>query len=330
MNLPPGAAPEGPKYSHKQNNRGKFNSMEAESPEMIRKVYATFPDGNLKWNEHWEPAKKPLTEQQKTRKKKQWEKDRDRTDTEVIVFLIPTRDDDGRIHSKDYDNAQVVRLFKECARGGYWLKPGDIKGSIRQITNDRHPQHIPITVTCKDKDVVEKVLDAASNIKINGSRKARPDDKEKGRFGFLRRSLSEQERKAIRDKKRMRATPAGQGQAEIRKRQYESRTGAEEWADLVSEEYNGEEDPNDSMTVDGTMVPTTPENQDENLNRISPQQATVSLQSAQEIENEKLRKQIETMSKHADQMAAQNDRYRQRNENLEDKLRKDTDKEKKA
>ena len=165
-------------------------------------------------------------------------------------------------------------------------------------------------------------------------RKARPDDKEKGRFGFLRPSLSEQERKAIRDKKRMRGTPAGQGQAEIRKRRYESRTGAEEWADLVTEEYNREEDPNDSMTVDGTMVPTTPtksrENQDENLNRISPQQAAVSLQSTQEIENEKLRKQIETMSKHADQMAAQNDRYRQRNENLEEKIRKDTDKEKKA
>ena len=135
------------------------------------------------------------------------------------------------------------------------------------------------------------------------------------------RSLSAEERKEIIDKKRMRATPAGQGQAEIRKRQYESRTGAEEWADLVTEEYNGEEDPNNSMLVDGTMGPTTPsksnKNQDENLNRISPQQATVSLQSAKEIENEKLRKQIETMSKHAEQMAAQNDRYRQRNENLE-------------
>ena len=321
-NLPPGAAPEGPKYSHKENNRGKFDNMEAEGPEMIRKVYATFPDGNLKWNEHWVPAKKPLTEEQKTRKKKQWEKDRDKTDTEVIVFEIPTRDNAGRIHSKDYDNAQVARLFKECARGGYWLKPGDIKGTIRQITNDRHPQHIPITVTCKDKDVAEKVLDAASNIKINGSRRARPDDEEKGRFGFLQRSLSAKERKDIRDKKRMRATPAGQGQAEIRKRQYESRTGAEEWAELITEEYNGEEDPNNSMSTDmGTMGPTTPtrsnKNQDENLNRISPKQTTVSLQSAKEIENVMLKKQIETMSKHAEQMAAQNDRYRQRNENLE-------------
>ena len=30
--------------------------MEAEGPKMIRKNYATFPDGNLKWVEHWEPS----------------------------------------------------------------------------------------------------------------------------------------------------------------------------------------------------------------------------------------------------------------------------------
>ena len=154
--LPPGAAPEGQKYNHKQNNKGSFDRMEAEGPKMVRKDYATFPDGNFKWNEHWEPAKPSLTEQQKNRKKKKWEKDRERADTEVIIFLIPTRDEAGRIHSKEYDNAQVIRLFKECARGGYWLKPGDIVGTIRQINNDRHPQNLPITVTCKDKEVAEK------------------------------------------------------------------------------------------------------------------------------------------------------------------------------
>ena len=331
-NLPPGAAPEGPRFNHKQNNRGKFDNIETEGPEMVRKVYASFPDGNLKWNEEWVPAKKPLTEEQKARNKKQGDKDRDRTDTEVIVFEIPTRDNAGRIHSKDFDNAQVVRLLKECARGGYWLKPGDIKGTIRQITNNRHPQHIPITVTCKDKDVAEKVLTAASNIFINGSRKARHDDEEKGRFGYLRRSLSEKERKDIRDKKRMRATPAGQGQAEIRKRQYESRTKADEWAEIITEDYNGEEDTNNSVPTDvGTMEPSTPTrmstNQDENLNRISPKQATTSQQSTKETENEMLRKQIETMTKHAEAMAAQNEHFRQRNENLEGKLRKDNDKE---
>ena len=87
------------------------------------------------------------------------------------------------------------------------------------------------------------------------------------------------------------------------------------------------------MVVDSTIVPTTPtkssENQDQNLNRTSPLQAAVPLQTAQEKENEKLRKQIETMSKHAVQMTAQNDHYRQRNANLEDILRKNTDREKK-
>ena len=135
--------------------------------------------------------------------------------------------------------------------------------------------------------IAEKVLDAASNIKINGSRKARPDDAEKGRFGFLRPFLDPRERKAIRDKKRLKATPAGQGQAEIRRRQYESRTGSEEWADLVTEEYNGEKEPHDTMVVDSTIVSTPVkenENQDKNLNRISPQQAAASLKTEQEKE----------------------------------------------
>merc|ERR1712051_77866 len=329
-NLPPGAAPEGPRFNHKQNNRGKFDNIETEGPEMVRKVYASFPDGNLKWNEEWVPAKKPLTEQQKTRKKKQWEKDRDRTDTEVIVFSIPTRDDAGRIHSKDYDNAQVVRLFKECARGGYWLKPGDIVGSIRQIKNVWHPQHIPITVTCKDKEVAEKVLDAASNIKINGSRKARPDDKEKGRFGFLRPSLSEQERRAIKEKHRLKETPHGKGQAEIKQRKYESHTGADEWADLITDDYDGEDEQNTiwHTAVNGgppavdTVVPTSPprinENEDENLNTNNPPETTTQSALEKENETEKLKKQIEAMTKQAELMANQNNQYRQRNATLEE------------
>ena len=96
---------------------------------MIRKDYATFPDGNIKWNEHYEPKKPELTEQQKKRRKTKWDRDREKTDKEVLIFLIPTRDAAGRIQSREYDNAQVARLFKECARGGYWLKAGDIVGT---------------------------------------------------------------------------------------------------------------------------------------------------------------------------------------------------------
>ena len=61
-NLPVGTAQnadqKGHKYNHKQNNRGTFDNFE-EGPKMVRKDYATFPDGNLKWVEHWVPAKNP-------------------------------------------------------------------------------------------------------------------------------------------------------------------------------------------------------------------------------------------------------------------------------
>ena len=314
----------------KQNNKATFDRMEAEGPKMVRKDYATFPDGNIKWNEHYEPKKPELTEQQKKRRKNKWDRDREKTDKEVLIFLIPTRDAAGRIQSREYDNAQVARLFKECARGGYWLKAGDIVGTIRQIQNARHPSHLPITVTCKDKETAERVLTAASNIFINGSRKAKPDDEEKGRFGFFRPSLSEKERRAIKEKHRLKETPHGKGKAEIRQRKYESHTGADEWADLITDDYDGEDEQNTIWhtaanggppAVD-TVVPTSPprinENEDENLNTINPPETTT--QSAQEKENEteKLKKQIEAMTKQAELMANQNNQYRQRNATLEE------------
>ena len=107
-----GAPPAGQKYNPqaKQNNKATFDRMEAEGPKMVRKDYATFPDGNIKWNEHYEPKKPELTEQQKKRRKTKWDRDREKTDKEVLIFLIPTRDAAGRIQSREYDNAQVVRL----------------------------------------------------------------------------------------------------------------------------------------------------------------------------------------------------------------------------
>ena len=170
----------------------------------------------------------------------------------------------------------------------------------------------------------------ASNIFINGSRKAKPDDEEKGRFGFFRPSLSEQERRAIKEKHRLKETPHGKGQAEIRQRKYESHTGADEWADLITDDYDGEDEQNTIWhtaanggppAVD-TVVPTSPprinENEDENLNTINPPETTT--QSAQEKENEteKLKKQIEAMTKQAELMANQNNQYRQRNATLEE------------
>ena len=328
--LPVGAPPTGQKYNHKQNNKATFDRMEAEGPTMVRRDYATFPDGNIKWNEHYEPKKPELTEQQKQRRKTKWEKDKEKTEKEVLIFMIPTRDAEGRIHTREYDNAQVIRLFKELARGGYFLKHDDIAGSTRQIQNDRHPQHVPLTVTCKDKETAENVITAASNIYLNGGRRAKPDDEEKGRFGYFRPSLTERERMSIKEKKRQRETLHGKGQAEIRKRKFESHTGAEEWADLIKEELNlrmANAANDDDMGVVDTEGPKTPTrtidgNQDENLNRISPPATMASTQSTQDKENEKLRKQLEELTKRAESMAELNDQFRQRNAALEEQNKK--------
>ena len=66
-----------------------------------------------------------------------------------------------------------------------------------------------------------------------------------------------------------------------------------------------------------TSVPSAPRIEDENLNTINKESTTPS-QSAQETENEKLKKQIETMAKQAELMTNQNNQYRQRNATLEE------------
>ena len=338
--LPLGAPPLG--QSQRVKNNATFERMEAEGPTMIRKDYATFPDGNIKWNEHYEPKKPELTEVQKKRRKTKWEKDREKTDKEVLIFLIPTRDVAGRIHSREYDNAQVVRLLRELARGGFFLKPGDIAGTIRQIQNDRHPEHLPITVTCKDKETAENIITAASNIFLNGGRRPKLDDVEKGRFGYFRPSLSEAERKAIKERHKQRETLHGKGQAEIRQRKYDSQTNAEEWSDLIREEFKGEEEenlanaanigdpqtPHENMVVEDTEGPRnpTPTNmqktatEDENLNRLTPPKTAAPTQSSQEKEdeNEKLKRQLAEITKQAESLANINNHFRQRNATLEE------------
>ena len=341
--LPVGAPPLG--QSQRVKNNATFERMEAENPTMIRKDYATFPDGNIKWNEHYEPKKPELTEVQKKRRKTKWEKDREKTDKEVLIFKIPTRDVAGRIHSREYDNAQVVRLLRELARGGFFLKPGDIAGTIRQIQNDRHPEHLPITVTCKDKETAENIITAASNIYLNGGRRAKHDDDEKGRFGYFRPSLSEAERKAIKEKHKQRETPHGKGQAEIRQRKYDSQTNAEEWSDLIREEYRGEEEENLANAANTGVLQTLHENmvvediegsknttptkmpetvmEDENLNRVTPPKTAAPIQSSQdkENENEKLKRQLAEITKQAETLANLNNQFRQRNVTLEEQAK---------
>ena len=172
-------------------------------------------------------------------------------------------------------------------------------------------------------------------------------DEEKGRFGYFRPSLSEAERKAIKEKHRQRETLHGKGQAELRQRKYDSHTNAEEWSDLIREEFRGEEeeenDPNlanaantgvtqtrqENMVVEDTELPrnttpiSTPETvtEDENLNRVTPPNTAAPIQSSQDKENEKLKKQLAEITKQAESLANLNNQFRQRNATLEELTR---------
>ena len=103
------------------------------------------------------------TYQQKQRRNNKWKIDQDRADTEIVVFGIKTRDENNDIHTKEYDNNQVIKLLKELKRGGFILKTGVIIHTIRQVRNDRHPDEIPITVTLATKELVVEILEAARN-----------------------------------------------------------------------------------------------------------------------------------------------------------------------
>ena len=154
---------------------------------------------------------------------------------EVILFDIPTKNQDGEIASKKSDNAYVIDIMRELKRGGFKVKDGDIVDTVRQVKNTRHPDFIPITISVISGEIAKEILAAAAEIGLIGARDPRRGDKENGRIGFLRKSLSERERKNIRKRKEWRQTPQGQAHAEILRREENSRTDQEEWAKIKLE-----------------------------------------------------------------------------------------------
>ena len=204
---------------------------------MVRKDYPDFDDqGRLRYVPHWEQKKPKLTYQQKQRRNNKLKIDQDRADTEIVVFGIKTRDENNDIHTKECDNNQVIRLIKELKRGSFILKTGMIVHTIRQVRNDRHPDEIPITVTLATKDLVVEILEAAQNSNLCRWRKPRKGDEEAGRVGFIRKSLSEKERKEIKERKRFNNTKIGKNQAELKRREENSRTNKDTWAYIIFDE----------------------------------------------------------------------------------------------
>ena len=149
----------------------------------------------------------------------------------------------------------VIRILRELKRGGFTVKDGDVVDTVRQVKNTRHPDHIPITITFSTPEIKAEVLFAAAEIGLIGSRQYRRGDEEHGRIGFLRKSLTERERKNIRQNKEWRKSPQGKAYIEIRNREKNSRTDEDEWANIpLAEDLDSDRDSRVSTGSNATIT----------------------------------------------------------------------------
>ena len=97
-----------------------------------------------------------------------------------------------------------------------------------------------------------QVEEAALDAGLKGARTPREGDLEFDRIGYLRKSLTERERKELRIRREKRNSPEGVAFAEIRKREENSRADEEEWSGFNLE---GEEEPIIADPGNGHMEP---------------------------------------------------------------------------
>ena len=179
-------------------------------------------------------------------------KNLDQVMKELVLFEIPTKNKDSDIMSKEQDRARITKFLRELKRYGYVFKNGDMVGSVRQWKNTRHPDHIPITITFRDEETRFRVEEAALEGGLKGHRTPRDGDEEYDRIGFIRRSLSERERKELKIRRDKRNSPEGVAFAEIKKREDNSRTDQDDWTDF---DVEGDEDPIIEIPTNEYMEP---------------------------------------------------------------------------
>jgi hypothetical protein len=94
----------------------------------------------------------------------------------------------------------------------------------------------PITITLKDGYIAEDIRLAADKVGLLNARDPKANDTAEDNIGFLRRSLSEEERKRIGTTKKFFESKAGKALKEIRRRQYESKRNAAAWSKIDVEQ----------------------------------------------------------------------------------------------
>ena len=207
---------------------------------MVRNDHFKFcPEtGNLQRVEAFKTVQ-TKSDKQKGTENKRHQKNLEEVMKELVYFGVPTRDVNGAIMTKDQDKARVAKFLRELKRGGYTTKNGHVISTVRQWKNTRHPDHIPITITFISEDVRIQAAEAAAEMGLSGSRTPREGDLEYDRIGYVRKSLTERERKYLRIRCEKHNSPEGIVFAEIRRREENSRADAEDWAGFQLEEEDG-------------------------------------------------------------------------------------------
>jgi hypothetical protein len=177
----------------------------------------------------------PKSHGQRKRQNKRFKISEEITDREVILHNIPTLID-GAPASKESDGTRAIKILKELLKGGYKIQNGDVISTARQVRNNRKIGYQPITITFRDADTADEVKLAASNVDLLNARKPKPNDIANDNIGYLRKSLSEEERKKIGNRAKFYESAQGKALKEIRKREYESTTNESEWSKINVED----------------------------------------------------------------------------------------------
>ena len=300
----PGLNLDSQRNHHTQNNRGANrgpNEMSSGADKQPLKVrqdqYSICPNtGNVKRVEAYKTVPHK-SDKQKGKENNRHFKNLNQVMCELVLFMIPTKQRNGDMMTKEQDRARITKFLRELKNYGYIFKNGDVVGSVRQWKNTRHPDFIPITITFCDEETRYQAEEAALEGGLKGHRTPREGDEQYDRIGFVRRSLSERERKELKLRREKRDSPAGVAFAEIKRREENSRTNQDDWNNY---DVEGDEDPILAAPINDYMVPAA--------NHVDPRENNNNQAVGGAMAEENLLQKMEEMQKELERVRAQKDR----------------------
>ena len=306
----PGLNHDSQRAHHSQNNRGanqgqrETNSNADKQPTKVRDDHFEIcpQTGHVLRVEAYKTV--PFrSEKQKGIANKRHMKDLARVMCELVLFGIPTRNKNGDIMTSAQDRLRIAKFLRELKEVGYTPTNGDVVGNVRQWRNTRHPDYIPITITFRDESTRLRVEEAALEAGLKEHRTPRAGDEEFDRIGYIRRSLSERERKELKIRNEKRNSPAGMAFAEIKRREENSRADQDDWAELNLE---GDEDPEIDPPIIEQVEPAANQTEHNNNNEGSAMSAEDMLLKMQELQ-----RKCEALQAEKEQTAAEAARARE-------------------